>query len=134
MKIPAETRSNPGGTLPLIEAAVLGACLAAPWQFPKVAEVLTPDDFSDRANRETYIALLAMHGRGVPPDSVLLTVELRDSKKRSVVETVRGLLQVPVVAAHLQFYLEALLQRSKSRQKAISLLESATGIGEDFNR
>ena len=41
----------------LLEAAVL----AAPWAFGMVAELLHPEDFSDRANREIYVALLAMH-------------------------------------------------------------------------
>jgi replicative DNA helicase len=112
-------------TVALLEAAVLGACLAAPWQFPKVAEVLQPEDFSDRANRETYSALLAMHDRGVPPDSILLTVELRDSNKRSVVEHIGNLLQIGAIGPHLQFYVEALVQRSAARQKAIELVESS---------
>ena len=56
---------------------------------------------------------------------MLLLVELRDARKLSVLETVRGLLQVPVVAAHLEYYLEALLQRSQARQKAIALVESS---------
>ena len=128
MKINPETLA-PDGSKNLLEAAVLGACLAAPWQFSKVAEVLTPEDFSDRANRETYLALLAMHGRGIPSDSVLLTVELRDSNKRSVIEHVGKLLQVGAIGPHLQFYVEALVQRSAARRKAIELVESSnTGL------
>jgi replicative DNA helicase len=115
---------------------MLGACLAAPWAFGKVAELLHPEDFSGRENREFYVALLAMHARGVPPDATLLIVELKDSKKLSVVrgpsvETIRGLFEIGVVSAHLEFYVAALLERSKPGQKAIELVESSNVIARE---
>ena len=89
---------------------MLGACLAAPWAVGNVAELLHPEDFSGRENREIYVALLAMHARGVPPDATLLIVELKDSKKLSVVrgpsvETIRGLFEIGVVGPISSFTL-----------------------------
>ena len=121
-------------TTALLERAVLSAALAAPWSFPKVAELLGPEHFSDRANRETYLAMVAMDGRGVPPDSTLLIVELTDTKKMSAlrgptIETVHRLLSMAVVPAHLEFYVEAMLQRSKARQRALELVASSNVVG-----
>jgi replicative DNA helicase len=117
----------------LLERAVLAACLLAPWAFSKVVEILTPEDFSDRASREIFRALLSMHERGVPPDATLLVIELTRSKKISVrgpnSESVFGLLQMAAVGAHLQFYVDELVQTSKARQKALELVESSNRVG-----
>jgi replicative DNA helicase len=127
MKTPIETT---GDSSALLEAAVLAAVLGMPWTFGKVAELLGPEDFSNRANREMYLALLAMHRRGVPPDSVLLTAELVAAGKRSVVEVLAGLFQIGAVPAHLEFYINAVLERSKARQRAIELVDSSNVIGQ----
>jgi replicative DNA helicase len=128
MKTATETT---GDSSALIEAAVLAAVLGMPWTMAKVCELLGPEDFSNRANREMYLALLAMHRRGVPPDSVLLTAELVAAGKRSVVEMVPRLFQIGAVPAHLEFYLQAVLGRSKARRKAIELVESSNVIAQE---
>jgi replicative DNA helicase len=127
MKNPVEIGDSSG----LVESAVLASVLGMPWTFGKVAELLGPEDFSNRANREIYIALLAMHGRGVPPDAVLLTAELVTSEKRSAVETVSQLFQIGAVPAHLELYINAVLEKSKARQKALELVESSNVIARE---
>ena len=69
-----------------------------------------------------------MHARGNMPDSILLTVELRDLNMRSVTEHVSSLRQIVAIGPHLQFYVEALLQRSTARHKAIGLVKSSNVI------
>ena len=109
-----KTDANEFDSLTLLEDAVLGTCLAAPWHFGRVVELVTPEDFSGRASRQIYVALLAMHARGVTPDSILLTVELCDSKKLSVLEHVGTLLQIGTMVSHLKFSLRERLQRGKA--------------------
>jgi replicative DNA helicase len=92
-------------------------------------ELIQPIDFHNRASRETYSALVRLHSRDVPPDATLLLVELSQSKKLSVrgpsVESVFGLLQLPVTSAHLPHYCAALLAQSHARQKALELVASS---------
>ena len=45
--------------------------------------------------------------------------------------TIRGLFEIGVVSAHLEFYVAALLERSKARQKGIELVESSNVIARE---
>ena len=128
--------TNDIDTTGLLERAVLSAVLAAPWAFPKVAEVLGPEHFSDHANRTIFLALLAMQARGLPADATLLIVELTDTKKMSAlrgptVDTVHRLLTMAVQPAHLEFYVAALLEKSAARRKALELVQSSNVIGRE---
>ena len=115
----------------LLEAGVLAGCLLCPWDFHRVMAALTEQDFADRANKEIYKAMLALHGRGLPPDTILLTVELRDTHKLSVVERVGALLQLGAIGPHLQFYVGELVVKSAARRKALELVQSSNVLGNE---
>jgi replicative DNA helicase len=121
----------------LAERAVLAALLEPSHSvfFGDVSQVLGPEHFSDRITREIFLALLSLHSRGIPPDATLLLCELKQSGKISVrgpnVETVRGLFQTGIVPAHLEFYVNALLEQSHARRKALELVQSSNVGGPE---
>ena len=62
------------------EQAVIGGLLLDPYAFDKIADLLTPNDFYEKRNRELFDAIYQLNHRGEPCDFITVSNFLKSSK------------------------------------------------------
>lgn len=109
------------------ERAILGGLLIDNEMLPKVAAVLTPDDFYREAHRHVFQAIIELFSKNEPVDWLTLTSALKGS---GVLETVGGipflteLIDAVPSAANILHYAEIVKEKSILRK----LISAATEI------
>jgi len=131
---------NPGIRSLEAEKAVLGAILQDKDALHAVMDILKPDDFDATAHRRILEAILALQGRGQPPDLVLLSEELRN---RGDLDKVGGpaylgeLADSSPAAANVAFYARIVRDKAIARgiveasRRIIEKAHSMNGDGID---
>jgi replicative DNA helicase len=107
------------------ERCVLGSILLDSRCLDDVAAIVRPEDFYAEANQRLYGHLLAMHDRGRPIDTVLLTSALRAAGDLEVVGGMAYLAEIGLAvptAAHAAYYAKLVAEAAKLR----SVIHAAT--------
>jgi replicative DNA helicase len=116
-----------------IERLVLGSCLCMPSAMADVADMLSPDMFSDPAHAEIWRTLADMHRRRAPIDTVTVVTDLR---RRSRLDMVGGAAYVSeltllVASDRHTHYHAALLVQIHVKREAVLLGHRLQNLGSD---
>lgn len=115
------------------EQAVVGSILIDPRVLPDVTAVLTPADFGFEVNRVIFQAAIALNGRGVAIDPVLILEETRRAGNEVPREYLLQLMDITPTAANVKEYLP-IVREQALRRGVLSLatqIQSRASAGED---
>lgn len=112
------------------EEAVIGSLLIDPDAIPLVTNLLTPPDFYREKHRWLYEAIITLHNRDEPADTVTLADELERRGKLKEVGGIAGIselsLRVPT-AIHAEYYAQKVEEYAVLRR----LIDAAEAIARD---
>lgn len=121
---------------PNIERAILGGCLLEPDQFPRIAPLLSPADFSLDSHRRVFGRMVQLANDGKPLDIVTLTDALEQKKELQAVGDVgyiSSLVDGVPDRPSLEHYARILLDKAR-RRRLQAAAQALAGAVEDSSR
>jgi replicative DNA helicase len=113
-----------------LEQAVLACMVSSPRVAPKIAAELAVEDFTDRAHRMIFDAMVDMLEKGERVDELTLSAELRGyGVSEAVIDTAAGLYGVAASLASVDHALEyaAAVREEAVRRRLVNGLDAALG-------